>query len=109
MWKNLEQRFSSAGFNNEQLIYGHLGQFFILLSFFAVAFAIVSYITAMYAKDEYQKKQWIALARAAWLTHALSVVSIFVLLFIIFLIIFCLLLSLLLLFVVIIFLLLYYC
>ena len=76
-------RFGSGGFIGESLWIGHLGHFSILLSFFASIFAAYCYFTASNLKDDNpQRKSWIKLAQASFITHGLAVVSIFFFLFI---------------------------
>ena len=82
MLQFFSERFGANGFLGEKLWLGHLGQFFIVLSFCAALLSFISYFTAEFTEDPLKEKSWRKLARAAFITHGISVVSIFVLLFI---------------------------
>ncbi len=82
MLQFFSERFGANGFLGEKLWLGHLGQFFIVLSFCAALLSCISYFTAEFSKDILKEKSWRKLARAAFITHGASVIGIFVLLFI---------------------------
>ena len=72
-------RFARQALPGEDLIIGHLGNFFIFLSFFASLFAAIAYYNSNRSDvNNYWKK----LANGLFVAHAVSVISIFVLLFI---------------------------
>ncbi len=82
MLQFFSERFGANGFIGEKLWLGHLGQFFIVLSFCAALLSFISYFAAEFSGDEAKEKSWRKIARAAFVTHGISVVSIFVCLFI---------------------------
>src|SRR5688500_6626289 len=75
-------RFGSGSFLNEKLWLGHLGHFFIVLSFFASLLSFVAYFTAEFSSDESGKKNWRKIARSAFIAHGSAIFGIFILLFI---------------------------
>ncbi|MEO8824044.1 MAG: cytochrome c biogenesis protein CcsA [Ginsengibacter sp.] len=64
-------------FENEHLIPGQVGQFFIVLAFVASIVAAISYFTASKINFETEKKQWIKLARAAFFIEVFSLLTVF--------------------------------
>lgn len=76
------QRFGSEGFLGEHLWLGHLGYFFLLLSFFGAFVASISYFAAEYATTRKYELSWKRISRTSFIAHGLSVFGIFVLLFI---------------------------
>ena len=82
MLQFFSERFGANGFQGEKLWLGHLGQFFIVLSFCAALLSFISYFTAEFSKDPEKESSWRRLARAAFITHGASVIGIFVLLFV---------------------------
>jgi cytochrome c-type biogenesis protein CcmF len=77
-----EQRFGAHGFLGEHLWLGHLGFFFLVLSFSASILAFVSYCFAEFKKVDTEKKSWQNMGRVAFSVHGVAVLGIFVLLFI---------------------------
>ena len=76
-------RFGANGFLNEHLWLGHLGHFFIVLSFVAALLAFLAYSAAEFSvNDSNNERNWRKIARAAFITHGVSVIGIFVLLFV---------------------------
>jgi cytochrome c-type biogenesis protein CcmF len=73
-------RFGANGFIGETLWLGHLGQFFILLSFFMSGLSAVAYFLGEWKKED-EKGAWKNLGRIAFTIHGISVLSIFGLLF----------------------------
>lgn len=82
MFQFFSERFGANGFQGEKLWLGHLGQFFIVLSFCASILAFISYFTAEFSKDTAKERSWRMMARAAFITHGASIIGIFVLLFV---------------------------
>lgn len=75
------QRFGSGEFIGETLWIGHLGHFFILLSFFSSLLAAISYFFAETHSDEKKKNSSRIVGRIAFFIHGFSLISIFSLLF----------------------------
>src|SRR5574338_602953 len=69
------------GYIGEHLLPGQLGHFFITLSLVASAIATFAYFRSTRASTEADAAQWKKLARYAFITEVISVVSIFVTLF----------------------------
>lgn len=69
------------GYIGEHLLPGQLGHFFIVLSMVASAIATFSYFKSTRSTSEPDAAQWKKLARYAFITDVVSVVSIFVILF----------------------------
>jgi cytochrome c-type biogenesis protein CcmF len=65
----------------EHLGPGYLGHFFIILSLVASLLATFAYFKVVSAKDPLRAASWKRLARGAFITEAISVVSIFAILF----------------------------
>jgi cytochrome c-type biogenesis protein CcmF len=65
----------------ENLLYAQIGQFFILLSFFASLLAFWGFYKATMAKDIQEKASWKRFARIAFVTEVASVLGILVTLF----------------------------
>src|SRR5216117_208167 len=65
----------------EHLLPGQLGHFFIVLSLIASLVATFAYFRSTQAKIETDAAQWKKLARYAFITEVISVVSIFSILF----------------------------
>lgn len=82
MFNFFEERFGSNGFTGEHLWLGHLGQFFIVLSFCASLLSFISYFAAEFSQVQANEKSWRRIARVSFLTHGSAVMGIFVLLFI---------------------------
>lgn len=76
------ERFGPGQFVGEQLWLGHLGHFFILLSFCASLLAFLSFFGAEFSLIDTSKKSWNRIARGAFVAHGVSVIGVFVLLFI---------------------------
>ncbi len=64
-------------FENEHLIPGQVGQFFIVLAFVASIVSAISYFAASKINFETEKKQWIKLGRAAFFIEAFSLLTVF--------------------------------
>ena len=77
-----EERFGAHGFIGEHLWLGHLGRFFVVVSFTASLLAFIAYCFAEFNKIDSDKKAWQRIGRGAFAIHGLSVLSIFVLLFV---------------------------
>lgn len=75
------QRFGSGGFLDEHLWLGHLGHFFLLLSFVASLVSTIAYFAAEYAANRKDELSWKVISRTAFFTHGFSVIGVFVLLF----------------------------
>jgi cytochrome c-type biogenesis protein CcmF len=65
-------------YKNENLFPGHLGYFFVVLSFGAALLGFIAYW--IYTRNN-QDKSWRTLARSAFIVHGLSVIGIFTTLF----------------------------
>lgn len=78
----IEDRFGSHGFVGEHLWLGHLGHFFIVLSFIGSLLAFISYSIAEYKRQNTEGDSWRNLGRAAYTIHGFSVLGVFVLLFV---------------------------
>ena len=75
-------RFGANGFIGEHLWLGHLGQFFLVLSFAASLLAFLAYFAAEFSTDDEKEKSWRKIARISFISHGTAVFGIFVLLFI---------------------------
>jgi cytochrome c-type biogenesis protein CcmF len=64
-------------FENEHLIAGQVGQFFIVLAFVASIVSAISYFTASKIDLEIEKNKWIKLGRGAFFIEALSLIAVF--------------------------------
>ena len=64
-------------FENEHLIPGQVGQFFIVLAFVASIVSAISYFTASKINFETEKKQWIKLGRVAFFIEVFSLLTVF--------------------------------
>jgi cytochrome c-type biogenesis protein CcmF len=64
-------------FENEHLIAGQVGQFFIVLAFIASIVSAISYFTASKIDLETEKNKWIKLARGAFFIEAFSLIAVF--------------------------------
>ncbi len=83
MLEFFSSRFGSNGFIGEHLWLGHLGHWFIVLSFTASLLAFLAYSAAELSHNDEQKEDsWRKIARGAFITHGLSVIGVFVLLFV---------------------------
>jgi cytochrome c-type biogenesis protein CcmF len=78
----LAHRFGANGFIGEHLWLWHLGHFLLLLSFCAALLSAVAYSFSEFTKEQAAKLSWLKLGRVSFITHGVSVFSIFVLLFI---------------------------
>lgn len=68
-------------FENEHLIPGQIGQFFIVLAFVASIVSAISYFFASKNNFETEKKQWIKLGRASFFIEAFSLLTVFAAIF----------------------------
>ncbi len=69
-------------FENEHLIPGQVGQFFIVLAFVASIVSVISYFTASKIQLENSEKQkWIRFARAAFFIEVFSLLTVFISIF----------------------------
>ncbi|MEO6894195.1 MAG: cytochrome c biogenesis protein CcsA [Ginsengibacter sp.] len=64
-------------FENEHLIPGQVGQFFIVLAFVASIVSAISYFSASKINFETEKNKWIKLGRAAFFIEAISLLTVF--------------------------------
>jgi len=71
------KRFGAGDFKNENLWPAHIGQFLILLSFFASILATITYIFASFSKEELEQSAWNKIARWSFYIHGFSILSIF--------------------------------
>ncbi|MBS1622795.1 MAG: cytochrome c biogenesis protein CcsA [Bacteroidetes bacterium] len=78
----LEDRFGAHGFVGEHLWLGHLGHFFLVVSFIASLLAFVAYAAAEFTKPHADKASWRTIGRWAFSIHGVSVLGIFVMLFV---------------------------
>lgn len=68
-------------FTGEHLFIGNLGKFFVVLSLVASLLATLAYVLATNSTDDLDKHSWKRFARIGFITHALSVLGIFITLF----------------------------
>lgn len=78
----LEDRFGAHGFVGEHLWLGHLGHFFLVVSFIASLLAFVAYAAAEFTKPHADKASWRTIGRWAFSIHGVSVLGVFVMLFV---------------------------
>lgn len=78
----LEERFGAHGFAGEHLWLGHLGYFFLVLSFIASLLSFLAYWVSEFSKAEQDKFSWRRLGRLSFSIHGAAVLGIFVLLFV---------------------------
>lgn len=64
-------------FENEHLLPGQVGHFFVLLAFVASIVSAISYFTASKVEIEPEKKSWIKFARGAFFIEAFSLLVVF--------------------------------
>ncbi len=76
-----EDRFGAHGFVGEHLWLGHLGHFFLVVSFIASFLSFVAYAAAEFAKPHAEKASWRSIGRWAFSIHGVSVLGVFVMLF----------------------------
>ncbi len=62
-------------YNNEHLLPGQLGHFFLLLAFVASILAFVAYSASVNAKQQKDKDSWARIGRWAFITHGIGVFS----------------------------------
>ncbi|HUZ61835.1 MAG TPA: cytochrome c biogenesis protein CcsA [Hanamia sp.] len=65
-------------FENEHLLPGHVGHFFVLLAFVASIVSAISYFKASHLQLEDEKESWIGFARGAFFIEAFSLVAVFI-------------------------------
>ncbi len=76
-------RFGSNGFLNEHLWLGHLGHFFLVLSFVTSLLSFLAYFAAEFSRlDAEKERSWRKIARVGFIVHGSAVFGVFVLLFI---------------------------
>lgn len=75
-------RFGANGFLGERLWLGHLGQFFLVLSFAASLLAFLAYFAAEFSTDPTKERSWRKIARTAFIAHGTAIFGIFILLFV---------------------------
>lgn len=68
-------------FENEHLIPGNIGHFFVLLSFVASIMGTLAYIFAAQSKLIFNEMSWKKIGRTAFFIHAFSVFAVFSTLF----------------------------
>lgn len=76
-----EDRFGAHGFVGEHLWLGHLGHFFLVVSFIASLLSFVAYAAAEFSKPHAEKSSWRSIGRWAFSIHGVSVLGVFVMLF----------------------------
>lgn len=64
-------------FEGEHLLPGQLGHFFVILAFVSAALATVSYLKSSYTADLFEKRNWLKLARYAFIVQVASVLTVF--------------------------------
>lgn len=77
-----EDRFGAHGFVGEHLWLGHLGHFFLVVSFIASFLSFVAYAAAEFSRPHADKASWRSIGRWAYSIHGVSVLGVFVLLFV---------------------------
>ncbi len=65
----------------EHLLPGHIGRFFVVISFVAALLATVSYFSATRAKDHFLQYSWNRIGRWSFLVHGVAVIGIVCVLF----------------------------
>src|SRR5665213_1133959 len=65
-------------FENEHLLPGQVGQFFIILAFISSIVSAISYFTASKIQLEDEKQKWIRLARGAFFLESFSLLAVFI-------------------------------
>jgi cytochrome c-type biogenesis protein CcmF len=68
-------------FENEHLLPGQVGHFFVLLAFVASIVSVISYFKASKTQLENEKQSWIRFARTAFFIEAFSLVAVFACIF----------------------------
>ncbi|MGN6533468.1 MAG: cytochrome c biogenesis protein CcsA [Ginsengibacter sp.] len=64
-------------FENEHLLPGQVGHFFVLLAFVASIVSAISYFTASKIQQENEKQSWIRFARGAFFIQVFSLLAVF--------------------------------
>ena len=64
-------------FENEHLLPGQVGHFFVLLAFVASIISAISYFKATATKEETEKESWIRFARGAFFIEVFSLLAVF--------------------------------
>jgi cytochrome c-type biogenesis protein CcmF len=64
-------------FENEHLLPGQVGHFFVLLAFIASIFSAISYFKATATKEESEKQSWLRFARGAFFIEVFSLLAVF--------------------------------
>jgi cytochrome c-type biogenesis protein CcmF len=64
-------------FENEHLIPGQVGQFFIVLAFVSSIVSAISYFTASKVQLENEKQKWLKMARTVFFIEAISLFAVF--------------------------------
>ena len=65
-------------FENEHLLPGQVGQFFIILAFISSIVSAIAYFTASKIQLEDEKQKWIRLARGAFFLESFSLLAVFI-------------------------------
>ncbi|MEO8721834.1 MAG: cytochrome c biogenesis protein CcsA [Ginsengibacter sp.] len=68
-------------FENEHLLPGQVGHFFVLLAFVASIISVIAYFTASKIRSENEKQSWIRFARAAFFIETFSLLAVFATIF----------------------------
>src|SRR5688572_8911741 len=68
---------NNVQYTGEHLWPGQLGHFFVIVSFVGALFSAFSYFRAAREEGSVSSGKWMLFGRAAFITHAVSVVSIF--------------------------------
>src|SRR6185437_4114455 len=64
-------------FENEHLLPGQVGHFFVLLAFVASIVSAISYFKSFKSQLESEKQSWIRFARSAFFIQAFSLLAVF--------------------------------
>src|SRR6185312_15159324 len=68
-------------FENEHLLPGQVGHFFVLLAFVASIVSAISYFTASKAQPENEKQSWLRFGRGAFFIEVFSLLAVFACIF----------------------------
>ena len=73
--------FTNDFFIGENLWFGHLGHFLVILSLCFTLFSSIAYFISFFSKENNPSNSWIKIARSLFYFHTISIISIFTLLF----------------------------
>lgn len=68
-------------FENEHLLPGQVGHFFVILAFVASLISVIAYFRATFAKDQAEERSWIRFARGVFFTEIFSLLAVFACIF----------------------------